>query len=203
MPGETTGTTAAYDRLAERYAEYWSERKFVERPLMLFGGLLSETDRVLDAGCGPGYDGALLRQRGLYVVGLDRSHGMLLAGRQRYPGPYVQGDLRSIPLPAQSMAGVWASASLLHLPRDEFYPALQECARVLAPGGLFYISLREGQGERWQGDLWGDDYQRYYVYWQEEALDEALAAEGFTTFIAGWRDLDDPHVWLNRVMRKG
>lgn len=203
MPGETTRTTEAYDRIAERYAEYWSERKFVERPLMLFGGLLAESDRVLDAGCGPGYDGALLRHRGLYVIGLDRSHGMLLAGRERYPGPYVQGDLRSIPLPSQSMNGVWASASLLHLPRDEFYQALHECARVLASGGLIYISLREGEGERWQAEVWGEDYQRFYTYWQEDALDEALAAEGFTTMIAGWRDRDDPLVWLNRVMRKG
>jgi len=128
---------------------------------------------------------------------------MLLAGRERYPGPYLQGDLRSIPLPSQSMNGVWASASLLHLPRDEFYQALHECARVLASGGLIYISLREGEGERWQAEVWGEDYQRFYTYWQEDALDEALAAEGFTTMIAGWRDRDDPLVWLNRVMRKG
>ena len=131
MPGETTRTTEAYDRIAERYAEYWSERKFVERPLMLFGGLLAESDRVLDAGCGPGMmvlccASAALRYRS------GRSHGMLLAGRERYQG-YLQGDLRSIPLPSQSMNGVWASASLLHLPRDEFYQALHNVPACWRP----------------------------------------------------------------------
>jgi SAM-dependent methyltransferase len=202
MPGETRRTTAAYDRIAERYADFWRDRHVVERPLMLFGGLLAESARVLDAGCGPGYDGALLRQRGFHVVGIDLSFGMVRTGRERYPGPYVQGDLRRIPLPAASMAGVWASASLLHLRRDEFYVALHECVRVLSPGGLLYISLREGEGERWVADVWGEDVPRYYTYWQEEALDAALAAEGLTT-VAGWRDVAEPNIWLNRVMRKG
>jgi ubiquinone/menaquinone biosynthesis C-methylase UbiE len=169
---------------------------------MLFGSLLAESDRVLDAGCGPGYDAALLRQRGLYVVGLDRSYGMLMTGQERYPGPYVQGDFRHMPLPSESMSGVWASASLLHLPRDEFYLALHECARVLAPAGLFYISLREGEGEGWKADVWGEEAQRYYAYWSEDTLDAALAGEGFK-FIAGWRDTDESYTWLNRVMRKG
>lgn len=202
MPGETRRTTAAYDRIAERYADFWSDRQVVERPMMLFGGLLAEQDRVLDAGCGPGYDGALLRQRGFYVIGLDLSFGMLRTGRERYPGPYVQGDLRKLPLPAHSVTGVWASASLVHLPRDEFVVALRECVRVLAPGGLLYLSLREGEGERWHADIWGEEAPRFYTYWQEEPLDAALAAEGLT-LIAGWRDVSEPNTWLNRVMRKG
>jgi ubiquinone/menaquinone biosynthesis C-methylase UbiE len=201
MPGETSRTTAAYDRIAERYADFWSDRHVVERALMLFGSLLAEHDRVLDAGCGPGYDGALLRQRGLFVVGLDLSFGMLHTGRERYPGIYVQGDLRRLPLPAGSMNGVWASASLLHLPHGEFFVALRECTRVLAPGGLIYISLREGAGEHWLADTWGEEAPRFYTYWQEESMDAALAAQGLTA-VAGWRDVGEPNTWLNRVLRK-
>jgi SAM-dependent methyltransferase len=201
MDGPTERTVAAYDQIASTYAEFWSDRQVMERPLALFASLLSDGACVLDAGCGPGFDGALLRERGLRVIGLDRSAAMLRLGRQRYPGPYLLGDLRRLPLAGGSLAGIWASASLLHLPRAQLAPALQEFARVLQPGGLLYLSLKEGEGERWQADACGEEAPRFFTYWQAEELDAALAVAGLA-LTAGWRDEGVTTTWLNRIAHR-
>jgi SAM-dependent methyltransferase len=191
-------TVAAYDQIASTYADFWSDRRAMERPLALFASLLPPGARVLDAGCGPGFDGALLRERGLRVIGLDRSLAMLHLGQQRYPGPFVQGDLRRLPLASTSLAGIWASGSLLHLPRGDFVPGLEEFARVLQGSGLLYLSLKEGEGEQWRADACGREAPRFFTYWQAEELDAALAVAGFA-LTAAWRDEGNTTNWLNRI----
>lgn len=194
-------TVAAYDQIAGAYADFWSDRRVMARALALFCSLLSAGALVLDAGCGPGFDGALLRERGLQVVGLDRSPAMLRLGRHRYPGPYVQGDLRRLPLASGSLNGIWASASLLHLPRADFAPALHGCWHVLQPGGLLYLSLKEGEGEQWRPNAYGQEAARFFTYWQAQALDDVLAAAGFVP-VAAWRDAAGSQGWLNRIARR-
>lgn len=201
MGEETTRTIAAYDQIAEAYADFWGDRRVVERPLTLFAGLLSQGSLVLDAGCGPGFDSSVLRERGLHVVGLDRSAAMLRLGVQRYPGPYLQGDLLTLPFARGTLDGIWASATLLHLPRQDFVLALHDFARVLAPRGLAYLSLKEGEGEQWRTDACGREAPRFFVYWQAEALDAALAEAGFAT-VAGWREPGHTAHWLNRIVHK-
>jgi SAM-dependent methyltransferase len=199
MVGTTARTVAAYDSIASVYADLWSDRRVVERPLSLFASLLPAGALVLDAGCGPGFDGALLRERGFHVVGLDRSHAMLQLGRRKYPGPYVQGDLRVQPFGGGAVDGIWASASLLHLPRTAFAPALRELGRVLRLGGLFYVSLKEGEGEQWRADACGRAAPRFFTYWQSGPLDAALAAAGFAT-TAAWRESGRTADWLVRIV---
>jgi SAM-dependent methyltransferase len=199
--GEVRRTIAAYDQIASAYADFWSDRRVVERPLMLFATLLPAGALVLDAGCGPGFDGALLRERGLHVIGLDRSYAMVEIGCQRYPGCYVQGDLASLPISGGTLSGIWASATLLHLPRGEFVPALQEFDRVLARNGLLYLSLKEGEGEQWRADACGREAPRFFTYWQLAELDAALHRVGFST-VAGWLEPGQTATWLNRIVRK-
>ena len=194
-------TVAAYDRIAEEYLAQWRDRRVVERPLALLATLMAAGSLVLDLGCGPGFDGAVLRARGFRVVGLDLSREMVQIGRAHYPGPYVQGDMRRLPLAAGSAAGIWASASLLHLPRRWLDPVLVETRRVLAPEGLFYVSLKEGAGEAWQSDSCGREAPRFFTYWQADTLDAHLRRAGFTT-VAGWREQGSDDLWLNRVVRK-
>lgn len=197
----TARTIDAYDRIASDYADFWSDRRVVQRPLALFASLLPAGALVLDAGCGPGFDGALLRERGFQVVGLDRSYAMLQLGRSRYPGRYVQGDLRVQPFGGGAIAGIWASASLLHLPRPAFVPALRELGRILHPGGLFYLSLKEGEGEQWRSDACGREAPRFFTYWRAGPLDKALAAAGFAT-MAAWRESGKTADWLVRIVHR-
>jgi len=175
-PYETT--RASYDRVAQRYADKRRDRTAVEGDLDRFASLLSPGSLVLDVGCGPGFDGAILRERGLRVVGLDRSTGMLRSGLDPWPGPRVQADMRALPVRAR-IDGIWASASLLHLERRDVPAALAGFRRVLAPAGRLYLSVKGGSGGAWDEKPYGLDAPRWFTYWTGDALDAVLDAAGF------------------------
>ncbi|MGH2509772.1 MAG: class I SAM-dependent methyltransferase, partial [Ktedonobacteraceae bacterium] len=81
---------------------------------------------ILDAGCGPGRDSLILAQQGFTVQAVDLSEAMLTEARQRCLNrphaeliSFTQMDMRHLELPDASCAGVWVSASFLHIPKQE------------------------------------------------------------------------------------
>jgi len=136
----------AYERDAEGWAGRGHDKSLLARQYERIAGLVGAIGPVLDLGCGPGFDTAELKARGLAVVGLDITRAMLnIAGRRLSSGaPLVQGDSRCLPFAGGTFAGVWASASLLHLPKSQVSPALREVRRVLQDGGVFYSAMKEG-----------------------------------------------------------
>ena len=95
--------------------------------------------RALDAACGTGRWAAYLAQRGHLVKGVDESPEMLAIARAKAPRvEFVQGDLRSLPVPATSMDLVVCSLALTYLPNLD--GVFAEFARVLREGGAAVIS---------------------------------------------------------------
>lgn len=191
-------TIASYDRIAPEYARRWRDRAVMAPALARFTAALPAGALLLDVGCGPGFDGAILRSNGFRVVGLDLSRGMLEAARMEYPGAYVQADMRRLPL-RPGVDGVWCNAALLHLSRADAASALRDFHRVLAPGGILYLALKEGQGEEQRSDAYGPDVPRYFTYWLDDQLDEALRAAGFRR-LDGWTDGENGQRWLCRLL---
>jgi SAM-dependent methyltransferase len=98
---------------------------------------------LLDVGCGPGMYHAELARRGVQVIGLDASYGMLVKARQRTAGfrtqtLAVQADAEHLPLPAACCERLMANHMLYHVP-DQL-AALGEMRRVLKPGGRATIT---------------------------------------------------------------
>ena len=178
----TDQTRASYDLLAPRYSEVRRDRSVVQPYLDRFASLLPPGSLVLDVGCGPGFDAAALRERGLRVIGLDRSSGMLHSGLAEWPGPRVQADMRALPI-GSGVNGLWVSASLLHLERADVPGALGGFRRLLAPGGWLYLSVKArvkgGSGGSWDEKPYGVDLPRWFTYWSGEELDAALERAGF------------------------
>lgn len=116
-------TAAAYDRMADRYAEIFASTE-AEQPVDLamidhFVGLLAEPRRVLDAGCGVGRMLPHLAARGCQVEGIDLSAEMVRRARQDHPGFRIeQGSLTELDLPAESFDGVfcWYSTCITPMP---------------------------------------------------------------------------------------
>ena len=187
-------TIATYDAVAENYAErnaqrppFWNERmeRFVDAlheveqmsplasiPVTDPDAELEEylgTVPVLDAGCGPGRDARELAARGLPVLAVDLSQGMLDAAHERTARRLARGsihyalmDMRHLSLPDACCRGVWSSASLLHLPKHVAPRAMAELARVARHGAPLMVFLKMAGN--------GPD-QAYHAYEHEPAPD--------------------------------
>jgi len=193
---EVARTITSYDHSAADFAARTANFR-PERALAAFAACVPAGSRVLDAGSGPGRDCAYLAELGFRPMALDLSHEMLAEGRRRgRAAPAMQADLRRLPFADGSFPGVWASASLLHLPQTDLVPTLHELARIIGRGCL-YLALKEGEGEAWQERPGGPRFFRYY---QMDAVEAAVREAGFEV-IARWSGLPGPdgYPWLNLI----
>jgi SAM-dependent methyltransferase len=131
---------------------------------------------VLELGSGPGREAQYLEQRGLRVHRTDATPGFV--ERLRQEGHHARVlDVRHDPLGGPYDAVV-ANAVLLHLDRDDFGHVVRVCHDATRPGGVFALTLKEGEGEAWsEAKL---DQPRWFVYWREHGLRNALEAAGWT-----------------------
>jgi len=204
MDNPNSETVAGYDQVAADFAARWGDLR-LERALDAFARRVGGARRVLDLGCGPGRDLEFLAQLGCRAAGLDLSAGMLAEARRRLPAApsgcagLVRANLGRPPFAAGSFDGVWACASLLHLPKDRFPAALAEITRLLRRPGVLYLALKGGQGEGWAGDSPGRRF--FFAYYQPPEVEVALRRAGFT-LPETWTSADQAgreHPWLSFV----
>jgi ubiquinone/menaquinone biosynthesis C-methylase UbiE len=143
-------------RYYERHAQEYAERT---RLLDKYPGFVTELGRfadmvprggtVVDLGSGSGRDSLFFAAQGLKPLLIDNAPS-LLRQAAKYVGDSatsVLADLRALPLGDQSVGGVWASGSLLHLSRSDISVGLTEIRRILRADGAFGICMRLGLGE--------------------------------------------------------
>jgi ubiquinone/menaquinone biosynthesis C-methylase UbiE len=201
MPFDSGPTIRTYNQIALHYLERRKDRSAIAHHLarfteILLGKGLADLP-VIDIGCGPGFDTAAMRAAGLNSIGLDLSWSMLKAGKRYYPGSFVQADMLRLPL-NREVGGLWSCASLLHLPRSEMPNALNEFARVLVPGGLLYLSVKEGTGQKWSTATGGQPGPRLFTYWQSSTLDGLIEAAGFRLVHSSAETSSEGTTWLAR-----
>lgn len=171
------GTITVYDREADRWTatRRGGSGDGGDREAARSFRALTGPGLILDLGCGPA---RLLPELGEPVLGIDASMAMLTLARGDGHGPIAAGDLEHLPVRAASAAGAFGNFSFQHLPRDGFARALAEVRRVLRPGGLLQLAVQAGDYEG--DDRPGDDLPgRWFTYWQEAPLRDALVEVGF------------------------
>lgn len=189
-------TRKAYDLNAAQIAEGFWQFELTET-WDAFTQELAQDARVVDIGCGPGRDTAQFIQRGFWATGLDYSTGMLGEAKRRAPAPYLQGDMRTLPFAPNTFGGAWICASLLHLPRGDAPQALAETCRILKPGGVLYISLKEGNGEEWDTRKGS----RFFTYYQADEAKLLLESAGFEITELKVNP-GESHPWINIFAQK-
>lgn len=192
-------TRSAYRATADRYCARWATADPLVAAKRRFAALLGPGASVLDVGCGPGRDLAWFTQAGLKPIGLDPVVELLASCPDGVP--IIVGDVRHIPLAAESVDGWWASASLLHLTADELPVALCELARVSRPAAVGFMAVKQGEGEELER-VDGGPHHRYFRYWQADQLDEYLKNAQFDIIArATVEDSLGRRPWLHRIVR--
>jgi len=190
-------TLQFYRRNAEAYAG-WA--KAPSTRLVGFLAMLPEAGSILELGCGAGNHSREMLARGFSVRATDGSPEMAEIASQRLGHP-VEAMLFHELDAREAYDGVWASACLLHVPRDELGGILARIHRALKPGGLFYASYKVGHGDG------RDSLGRYYNYPPAEWLDAnpCWRLDSLSFEYVGPSELDDcgdyedeagPELWL-------
>ena len=152
-------------------ASYAAWAKAPSTRLTNFLAMLPPGGSVLELGCGAGNHAAEMLARGFVVRVTDGSPEMAETAARRLNHPVEAMRFDELD-ERDAHDGVWASACLLHVPRDELSGILARIHRALKAGGVFYASYKAGSGED------RDSLGRYYNYPSQEWLDAAYAAGG-------------------------
>jgi SAM-dependent methyltransferase len=191
------GTLQFYRSNARSYAD-WA--KAPSTRLRGFLALLPSGGSILELGCGAGNHSAVMLAEGFLVRATDGSPEMAEIASQRL-GHAVEA-MRFDQLDAhEAYDGVWASACLLHVPRDELAGILARIHRALGPSGVFYASYKMGEGDG------RDSLGRYYNYASPEWLEATYASAGPWITLSSDRNViqsfdETPANMLHLVVRK-
>lgn len=154
--------------------------------------------RILDFGCGPGRDLADFSRRGHQPIGLEGSPNFAAMARSETGCEVWLQDFLALDLPAASFDGVFANASLFHVPRQEIVRVLGELRACLHPGGVLFSSNPRGANEEgWNGG-------RYGAYHDFETWKGLALAAGFEEILHYYRPPGKPRdqqPWLASLWR--
>jgi len=153
---------------------------------------------ILDFGCGPGRDLATFRALGHVAVGLEGSPPLAAMAREHSGCEVWEQDFLALRLPAGRFDGIFANASLFHVPTRELPRVLGELRDALKPDGVLFSSNPRGNNEEgWMGD-------RYCVFHDLAAWRAFLAAASFEELEHYYRPPGLPREqqpWLASVWR--
>jgi SAM-dependent methyltransferase len=182
--GAARATVAAYDANAIDYSDgTWAMNDEVRAELDWLAGSVGAGGSVLEIGSAGGRDAIQLEERGLTVRRTDITPAFVELMRSRgYDAEVLDPLTDELGGPYD---GVWASACLLHVAREELPTVLTRLAGATRSGGALAMSLKEGDGEEWSahGHVRAP---RRFTYWREEPLRAVLSQ-------AGWRVEDLTH----------
>ena len=154
---------------------------------------------ILDFGCGPGRDLATFAGLGHVAVGLEGSARFAEMARAHSGCEVWQQDFLKLDLPANRFDGVFANASLFHVPAAELPRVLGELRAALKPRGVLFSSNPRGNNEE------GWNRGRYGVYHDLEAWRRFMAGADFAELEHYYRPPGLPleqQPWLASVWRR-
>ena len=191
-------TTDFYDEHAKEYAALTVQAD-MSQTYEKFLAYLPVGANILDAGCGSGRDSLYFMKKGYAVTMLDASAGMCNCAEALTGQKVLNIKFEEINFTNQ-FDGIWACASLLHVPEKNLEEIFEKFWRALKVNGVLYASWKYGEEERYDGE-------RFYCDMTEEKLDKILKRVNCFACKEGWASEDvlplkRTQKWLNVIMKK-
>ena len=193
-------TLAEYDSAPEYYWQGTRDHDVSQNVSALLDAIEGEAPfAILDFGCGPGRDLKRFRELGHDPVGLEGS-GEFAAMARAYSGAEVlHQNFIALDLPPARFDGVFANASLFHVPSAALPRVLDELFATLKPGGVLFSSNPRGDNQ--EGMVQG----RYGCFHDFETWRAYVSGAGFTELSHYYRPPGQPRhrqPWLATLWRK-
>ncbi|MDY6929574.1 MAG: class I SAM-dependent methyltransferase [Pseudomonadota bacterium] len=173
-----------YELRAEAFWEGTRDHDVSQNIAALLAALPQETGLdILDLGCGPGRDLMRFKELGHRPVGLDGSATFCEMAREYSGCEVLHQSFSQLVLEAERFDGIFANASLFHVPRLALVEVLQALRNSLRPGGVLFCSNPRGDAEGWNGRRYGnymelDVSQRFFADAGFEMIDHYYRPEG-------------------------
>jgi len=170
----TARTLADYDTTAEQFWRGTRDHDVSQNIETLLRHMRGTPPlAILDFGCGPGRDLAALRARGHQPVGLEGSRELAAMAREHSGCEVWEQNFLALDLPPARFDGIFANASLQHVPKSELPRVLGELRAALKPDGVLFASIPRGENQE------GWNRERYSVYHDLDAWRGFLTQAGF------------------------
>ena len=193
-------TLAEYDRMADAYRHGTADHDVSQNIAALLDAIEGTSPfAILDLGCGPGRDLRAFTALGHEVVGLDGAAELVALARAETDCAVLLQDFLDLDLPSAHFDGIFANASLFHVPSSQIARVLADLAAALKPGGVLFCSNPRGDNqEGWVGG-------RYGCFWDLATWRALATGAGFAELHHYYRPPGRPRheqPWLATVWRK-
>ena len=164
-----------------------------------FAGKLFTGAAILDFGCGSGRDTKAFLEQGFRVTAVDGSEELCRIASE-YTGIPVQKMFFQELEETAKYDGIWACASILHVPGAALPDILGRMCRALKGKGIMYASFKYGTFE-------GERGGRYFTDLTEETFHDLIKKTDKLVIEEEWISADarpgrEEEKWLNIILRK-
>lgn len=195
---EEKQTVDTYDEMAEDWVARHSSAGWWKEEIEKFKSF-QPNGKILEVGSGGGRDAKELIEAGYEYTGTDVSKGLLREARKVNPGvEFLNQSIYELQFPENHFDGFWASAVLLHIPKNRIDAALQSLGRVVRGEGVGFISVKKGEGERIESEeaRLPSVHQRLFSYYSEGEFKDVLLRNNFTILKSYLKPSGGKTTWL-------
>ena len=160
---------------------------------------LNLDSKILEIGSAYGRDAKYIEDKGFHVEKTDATQGFVDLLLKKDPTSH------SLNIVTDQLIGTYdlviANAVLLHLNDKEAVEVSKKIFDVLNNGGIFALTLKQGEGKAWQNNK--GMAQRFFNYWHKDDIVELLLNVGFVNINAWVDETDSPNAsWIMVVAKK-
>lgn len=169
-------TISEYQLTAQSFREGTWDHDVSQNRNALVAAMPKNPGKILDLGCGPGRDLVAFKRQGHTVIGLDATPAFVEMAQQLSGCEVWQQSFFNLNLPPETFDGIFANASLLHVPKAEMMKVLRDLWRSLVPNGAIVMSIVRGNDEGYVARPTG---HRYVAGWEYSTLAPWVEQAGF------------------------